>query len=343
MNRLFLNRVYLPGAIDNAKDFGIGWRQMIQEKLSGLDLIFLDPCHKPMLPEFACEDLENHPRRLKLKQQGDFETLAHEMRIIRSIDLRFCDLCDFAIAHLDLDTYTTGTTEEITTLNRRKVPILIHVEQGKSKLPDWYLGTLPYQHVFGEWENLIQYIKHIAYDAGPIETLNRWRFLDYGKLHGMTMIPLSKEKTAIISPEDFLYLSKWNWCVIKEGKNKWRAMRKTSSNTTRYMHQDIAQRLGWNNVHRLVLDHINGDSLDNRRENLRCVTLSQNGHNRGSQCNSKTGIKGVWFDKKVNKYAAEITVDGKKHWLGHFATLIDAQIARNTTNQQFIDSCIKPS
>ena len=44
MNRLFYNRVYLSGPIDNASDFGVGWRQMVQENLADMDLIFLDPC-----------------------------------------------------------------------------------------------------------------------------------------------------------------------------------------------------------------------------------------------------------------------------------------------------------
>ncbi len=184
MNRLYYNRVYLPGPIDNACDFGVGWRQDIKNKLDDLDLIFLDPCDKPMLAEFACEDLENHKLRREMKENEDFEGLAKDMRLIRCIDLRLADLCDFAIVHLDRDIYSTGTHEEVSLLNRRKVPILIHVEQGKTALPDWYWGVVPHQHVFGTWEELHRYVYKVANSPETPDTYNRWRFLDYKKLYG---------------------------------------------------------------------------------------------------------------------------------------------------------------
>ncbi len=183
-NRLFYNRVYLAGPIDNAKDLGVGWRNMITQELGNLDLIFLDPCNKMILDTKINEDLQSHLNRQALKDTGDFTTLAKEMRLIRRIDLRMVDLCDFAIVHLDLETYTSGTAEELTTLNRRKVPILIHMQQGKRMLPDWWIGAVPHQHVFGEWSELIDYVNHVAHDS-VIETYNRWQFLDYRRLYGL--------------------------------------------------------------------------------------------------------------------------------------------------------------
>ena len=345
MNRLFYNRVYLSGPIDNAKDFGVGWRQMVQEKLSDLDLIFLDPCKKPLQPGFACEDLENHQRRLELKQQGDFETVAREMRLIRCIDLRLADLCDWAIVHLDLNVYSTGTHEEVTTLNRRKVPILVHVEQGKAALPDWYWGALPHQHVFSEWEDMFAYIRRVAHDPPPIDTFNRWRFLDYGLLYGMNAISLTKGKVAIISPEDYRSLSQWNWCASQHVRGHYYAERGTRTGKSYHhvkMERVVMQRLGVVVPRSHVIDHINGDSLDNRRENLRLATIAENRRNAPAQRNSRTKVKGVSYDDVAKNYRAKINRHHKTVWERRYPTLdvaakgiaearkrLDGEFARN--------------
>ena len=66
------------------------------------------------------------------------------------------------------------------------------------------------------------------------------------------------------------------------------------------------------------IDHINGNPLDNRIENLRDVTRSVNMQNqRRATCKSKTGLLGVYPHRK--KFAAGITVDGKIQHLGVFA------------------------
>ncbi len=55
------------------------------------------------------------------------------------------------------------------------------------------------------------------------------------------------------------------------------------------------------------IDHINGDRLDNRRHNLRFVTLQQNLANRKVFKNNKSGFKGVGFDKHSGKWRARIS------------------------------------
>lgn len=76
-----------------------------------------------------------------------------------------------------------------------------------------------------------------------------------------------------------------------------------------------------------VVDHINGDPLDNRRSNLRLVTHQQNIRNRGGpQANSSTGLLGV--SRKRSKWRAYINVDGKQINLGVFDTPEAASEAR---------------
>ena len=327
INRLFYNRVYLAGPMDLAPDFGVGWRQMVQKKLNDLDLIFFDPCYKPMLPGYEEPELENHERRKYLKLHEDWDTIANDMRIIRSIDLRLSDLSDWAIVHLDLNIYSTGTHEEITNMNRRKIPVLLHMEQGARAVPDWIRGELPFQHIFGTWNDLFNYVYHVAYSPGPIDLLKRWRFFDYGKLYGMTTIPLSQEKSVKISPEDYKYLTQWTWysngarmeyvignCQKKKVGNRIRRI---------LMHKLIASRMGLKLGPRQQIDHINGDTLDNRRENLRPATPSQNNQNQNLRKNSSTGVKGVSLTKRGD-YHAYCAVNGKRRFSKHYKTLEEA-------------------
>jgi len=329
--------VYLPGPIDNAADLGVGWRQNIKNNLDSLDLIFLDPCDKPMLAECACEDLENHELRREMKENGDFESLAKDMRLIRCIDLRLADLCDFAVVHLDMDVYSTGTHEEVSLLNRRKGPILIHVEQGKTSLPDWYWGTVPRQHVFGTWESLFGYIYSVAYSPEPVDTYNRWRFLDYGRLYGKRTLSVSGGRTARVNPEDHAHLSQWKWSSVAQNKelHTYRAMRKyqeAGKSVTRYMHQEVGARMGY--PLGTLFDHIDRDPLNNERENLRVVSQSENLHNRGPQVNNTGGVKGVWA--RNDHYYAEIVVNGIKYRLGKYESLEEAKAVRDAAEKELV-------
>lgn len=72
------------------------------------------------------------------------------------------------------------------------------------------------------------------------------------------------------------------------------------------------------------IDHINGNSLDNRIENLREATHLQNGKNLNLRKSNSIGISGVRWDAQRNKWHSSITVDGTKKHLGRFASLNDA-------------------
>lgn len=101
-----------------------------------------------------------------------------------------------------------------------------------------------------------------------------------------------------------------------------------------YSHGYAAQktRAGMVYLHRLIIgdgnsddvDHINGDSLDNRRKNLRFATRSQNSMNKRRQRNNTTGFTGVHRLKSTGKFQAYIKKDGKRIHLGTYDTMMDA-------------------
>lgn len=80
----------------------------------------------------------------------------------------------------------------------------------------------------------------------------------------------------------------------------------------------------------MMVDHINGNGLDNRQENLRVCTMSQNMMNRSKTIQNSTGLKGVYKtgDSKLNPYSAKIQKDGKVYCLGHYRTPEEAYEAR---------------
>ncbi len=127
-----------------------------------------------------------------------------------------------------------------------------------------------------------------------------------------------------------LALNKGLMCLLNEdfvfpepfGKFRWFAVKK--DNTFYAAIKYKGKRLY---LHHLVLpakkgfqvDHINRNGLDNRKENLRFATPSQNLCNRDKQSNNKSGFKGVHWNTQKKKWCAEIRFNGKKKHLGFFA------------------------
>jgi hypothetical protein len=75
----------------------------------------------------------------------------------------------------------------------------------------------------------------------------------------------------------------------------------------------------------LIIDHIDGDPTNNRIENLRAVTQSQNSCNRKKSTHNKSGVKGVCRHKKSGKWIVGITYNKKKYHGGLFSSLEDAE------------------
>ena len=77
-----------------------------------------------------------------------------------------------------------------------------------------------------------------------------------------------------------------------------------------------------------VIDHINRNKLDCRRENMRIADNQINSLNRNSPCNSTTGYKGVSYDNRKGKFKSYIKYNGKRIDIGYYSTAELAYAAR---------------
>lgn len=84
------------------------------------------------------------------------------------------------------------------------------------------------------------------------------------------------------------------------------------------------------------IDHINYDRLDNRKENLRICTNSQNLMHRSSLAsNNTTGYHGIIFRKDRNKFSVEIQANKQKIFIGHYDKVDDAIVARKEAELKY--------
>lgn len=79
----------------------------------------------------------------------------------------------------------------------------------------------------------------------------------------------------------------------------------------------------------IVVDHINGNTLDNRRINLRICTQFDNMKNTVSRKNSTSKFIGVYWNKHLNYWVAEVRSDGKRVYRAYFKDEVDAAKARD--------------
>jgi len=141
------------------------------------------------------------------------------------------------------------------------------------------------------------------------------------------MIPLTKGQWAIVSVEDYDSLIQYSW---QSCWNRWTKSYYAQRNgkmvsgkrePTVQMHRQI---LGLIPHDGKQVDHINRNTLDNRRENLRLATSAQNQHNSPKKRINTSGYKGVYFHSVTGLWHSRIVVQGKIIYLGYFRKKEDA-------------------
>jgi len=132
-------------------------------------------------------------------------------------------------------------------------------------------------------------------------------------------ITLTQGKFALVDDEDYEFINQFNWCFYQG-----RALRAEYSGRHSRI---LMHRLINKTPDGMLTDHINMDQLDNRKENLRDATKSQNMMNRNAQSNNKSGYKGVHWNKTNKNWNAQIALNGKSKHLGVFQNKEDAALA----------------
>ncbi len=146
----------------------------------------------------------------------------------------------------------------------------------------------------------------------------------------MKKIELTQNQFAIVDDGDYEWLSQFKWCASwSKGTKSYYAVRKIplqdGRRTIEQMHRRI---MGLRYGDKNHVDHINGDTLDNRKENLRICTHKENSRNRkGLYSNNTSGVSGVYWNKRDQKwYAQAYNNDGKRKHLGYFNNKLDAEM-----------------
>ena len=124
-----------------------------------------------------------------------------------------------------------------------------------------------------------------------------------------------------IDEEDIPLLSQYRWYIGRRRNNLYCIGTITSREDKQYLHRFLVQDAK-------QVDHRNGDTLDNRRNNLRGCTNSLNSMNKTKQANNKSGYKNIIKETDRNKYRVQITY-GDKVFDKRFDTLEQAITARN--------------
>lgn len=151
----------------------------------------------------------------------------------------------------------------------------------------------------------------------------------------MKLIELSQGMKAMVDDEDYQFLMRFKWSAAYDGKRK-TVYAKSCERTNEGKIKTIRMhRLITRATPGMVVDHINHDTLDNRKSNLRVVTQKENLRNTRLSKRNRSGFCGVSYMKEKRKFVARISVDDKDIFLGYFADKQAAIEARISANKKF--------
>lgn len=139
----------------------------------------------------------------------------------------------------------------------------------------------------------------------------------------MKQIELTQGLIAIVDDDDFERLSKYKWSAHKHPRGAY-AIRSVRINRNKVQQFHMAREI-LSCPEGLQVDHINHDTLDNRKENLRICTIAENQHNQQIKNVRKTSIyKGVSWSPRQKSFRADI-YKGADHWfLGYYKDEFEA-------------------
>lgn len=153
-------------------------------------------------------------------------------------------------------------------------------------------------------------------------------------------IPLSqngkkhKDKYVAIVDDDDKILASFRWNVLIDNDTEY--ARRSVGNKTIMLHQMVLEHmLGRPLESGEYPDHIDGNGLNNQRRNLRKASREENMQNSRKRKDNKSGVKGISWKERNQKWQARINVNGKQYYLGLFATLDAAKEAWEKAASEF--------
>ncbi len=157
---------------------------------------------------------------------------------------------------------------------------------------------------------------------------------------GVREIPLTRGFVALVDADDYeRVMAAGSWCSRTKPHTTYAAksIRRTpgAKQTSLYLHTFLT---GWP-----MVDHRNGNGLDNRRANLRPATSSQNSANQKLRSNNTSGYRGVQWNKKARKWRAQIVLHGKRRILGDFTSKEDAARAYDAAAVELFGEYARPN
>jgi hypothetical protein len=129
-------------------------------------------------------------------------------------------------------------------------------------------------------------------------------------------IPLTKGMVATVDACDYARISRHRWYACKRGEKYY--ARRQEKRRYIYMHREICRAAAG-----MVVDHIDGNGLNNRSSNLRLCTVRQNMWNR-RPTGGRSIYKGVCRRAGKKKWAAQISRRGRRYHVGYFDSEIEA-------------------
>ncbi|MHC4185837.1 MAG: HNH endonuclease [Planctomycetota bacterium] len=159
-----------------------------------------------------------------------------------------------------------------------------------------------------------------------------YRRVCYG--YAFRRIKLTRGKYAIVDVEDFERLNQYKWHSTHYGYAK-RAVSKRCGKGRKqvevYMHKLVCPAPAG-----MIVDHINRNSVDNRRVNLRAATQKQNVWNRKfARKRGRTRYNGIRWDKNKEKWQVRLTIDGRRRSFGYYADEIEAAKAYDRAARKY--------
>ena len=138
-------------------------------------------------------------------------------------------------------------------------------------------------------------------------------------------IPITKGQTLLLDKEDFIRLPKRK--IFAQWSPRTGSYYARFNNGNGYkplIHRFV---LGLTKGDRLQVDHVNHETLDNRKENLQILPASENQMSRRLFSSNTTGYKGVSFHKRDKKFQAYRQDQQHRVYLGYFDTAEEAYLA----------------